>query len=197
MDAIFARLLPASQKLLTTWLRLPRDGGAPSRAAFDPCDIAGILPVISLIERIGPREWRVRLAGTELERRWGRNLSGLSYSEVLSPQAVDMTHREFDAICSQPCGSWSRRRLDLRSGRRLQTETLRLPLRGKSGETDLILSCSSEVGDGDLRDFDERHEIVTVFEQEFFDIGAGVPEIQMPAGGLTAAVTTPAPTPCC
>lgn len=176
MDSIFARLLPASQKLLATWQRLPRDGGVPSRAAFDPCEIAGILPVISLIERIGFREWRVRLAGTELERRWGRNLSGLNYAEVLSPQAFEVTHREFDAICSQPCGSWSLRRLDLRSGQRLQTETLRLPLRGKTGEISLILSCNSEAGDGDLRDVHDPREIVTMSEQEFVDIGAGLPE---------------------
>jgi hypothetical protein len=161
--------------LLQAWLKLPRDGGVPTRAAFDPCDIAGILPVISLIERIGAHEWRVRLAGTELERRWGRDLSGLSYAEMMSPQAVDVTHCEFDAICRQPCGSWSLRRLDLRSGRRVHTETLRLPLRGRNGEISLILSCNGELGDAGVRDFDEPREIVTVFEQEFFDIGAGVP----------------------
>ena len=175
MDSISARLQPASQKLLAAWLQLPRPEIVPARAVFDPCEIASILPVISLIERAAPDEWRMRLAGTELERRWGRDLAGLTYAEVLSPQAVEVTHCEFEAICRQPCGSRSLRRLDLRSGRRLQTETLRLPLLGKSGEVTLILSCNGELGPLQMYDIDSPREIVTVFEQEFLDLGAGIP----------------------
>jgi hypothetical protein len=78
--------------------------------------------------------------------------------------------REVEAIFARP----------LPASQKLPATWQRLPLRGKSGETDLILSCSSEVGDGDPRDFDERHEIVSVFEQEFFDIGAVLPEFKCP-----------------
>ena len=175
MDAIRDRLQPVSQKLLEAWLQLPRADVVPARADFDPCEIANILPVISLIERVSTDEWRVRLAGTELERRWGRDLGGLSYAEVLSPQAVEVTHCEFDAICRQPCGSWSLRRLDFRSGRRLQTETLRLPLRDKKGEVRLIVSCNGELNHEPMHEGDRPREIVSVFHQEFFDIGAGTP----------------------
>jgi hypothetical protein len=175
VDSICDRLQPVSQKLLAAWLRLPRPDVVPARTDFDPCEIPGVLPVISLFERVTADEWRVRLAGTELERRWGRELTGLSYAEVLSPQAAEVTHCEFDAICRQPCGSWSLRRLDLRSGRRLQTETLRLPLRDKKGEVGLILSCSGELSHEPVYDTDLPREVVSVFEQEFFDIGAGIP----------------------
>ena len=175
VDSISVRLQPASKKLLAAWRQLPRPEVVPCRADFDPSEIASILPVVSLIERAESGEWRVRLAGTEIERRWGKNLAGLSYAEVLSPQAVEVTHCEFEAICSQPCGSWSLRRLDLRSGRRLQTETLRLPLRSRRGDVDLILSCHGELG-LQLRSGDDHpRAIVTVFEQEFFDIGGGTP----------------------
>jgi hypothetical protein len=175
VDSIFAQLQPASQKLWAAWSRLPRPDIVPARSSFDPCDIPSVLPFISLIERTTRDEWRVRLAGTELERRWGRELSGLTYAEVLSSQAVKVTHCEFDAICRQPCGSWSLRHLELRSGRRLQTETLRLPLRDKNGEISLIVSCNGELAPDLMRETDQPREIVTVFEQEFFDIGGGVP----------------------
>lgn len=178
MDSICARFQPASQKLLAAWSRLPRSNGVPERASFDPCDISRILPVISLIERTAPNEWRVRLAGTEIERRWGRELSGLTYAEMLSSQAVEVTHCEFDAICRQPCGSWSLRHLELRSGRRLQTETLRLPLRDRRGEVNLIVSCNGEVSPDLIREPDQPREIITVFEQQFFDIGAGIPDFR-------------------
>jgi hypothetical protein len=175
VDSLSARLQPASQKLLAAWLQLPRCGSVPARADFDPGAVAGILPIISLIERIAENEWRVRLAGTEIERRWGRDLAGLSYAEMLSPQAVEVSHCEFDAICRCPCGSWSLRRLDLRSGRQLQTETLRLPLRGKTGEVSLIISCNGELSHEVMFTADEPREIATVFDQEFFDVGAGIP----------------------
>jgi hypothetical protein len=175
VDLICDRFQPASQKLWEAWSRLPRPDIVPTRASFDPCDIPGILPVISLIERVSPGEWRVRLAGTELERRWGRELSGITFAEVLSPQAVEVTHCEFEAMCRQPCGSWSLRHLELRSGRRLQTETVRLPLRDKNGVVNLIVSCNGELSPDLMRETDQPREIVTVFEQEFFDIGAGVP----------------------
>ncbi|HWB50569.1 MAG TPA: PAS domain-containing protein [Stellaceae bacterium] len=176
MDSIRPRLQPASQKLLAAWQNLPRPEIVPRRADFDPGAIAGILPIISLIERVSANEWRVRVGGTELERRWGRDLAGLSYAEMLSPQAVEVTHCEFDAICRQPCGSWSLRQLDLRSGRRLQTETLRLPLRGRDGQVSLILSCHGELSREIRSEADQPRQIITVFVQEFFDIGAGVPQ---------------------
>jgi hypothetical protein len=182
VDSIGARLQPASQKLLAAWLRLPRPEIVPTRAVFDPCEIASILPIISLIERATPNEWRMRLAGTELERRWGKDLSGLTYAEVLSPQAVDVTHCEFEAICRHPCGSWSLRGLELRSGRRLQVETMRLPLRGKDGEISLILSCHGELSPQILYQGDHPRAIVTVFDQGFFDIGAGIPPFKCVPG---------------
>ena len=175
MDSICARFQPASQKLWTAWLRLPRPDIVPARSSFDPCAIPSVLPFISLIERTSPDEWRVRLAGTEIERRWGRELSGLTYAEMLSSQAVDVMHCEFEAICKQPCGSWSLRHLELRSGRRLQTETLRLPLRDKDGAVNLIVSCNGELSREQMRDADQPRQIITVFEQQFFDVGAGIP----------------------
>ena len=175
MESIWSRLQPASRKLLAAWRQLPRPEIVPTRVDFDPCEIAGILPVISLIERAAADEWRVRLAGTEIERRWGRDLVGLTYAEMLSPQAVEVAHCEFEAICRQPCGSWSLRRLVLRSGRRVQTETLRLPLRARDGQVRLILSCNGELSPDVMGNADQPSQIVTVLEQEFFDTGAGVP----------------------
>jgi hypothetical protein len=194
VDSITGRLQPAALMLLEAWSRLPRQDGVPSRASFDPLSVARILPVISLIQRIGADEWRVRLAGTELERRWGRPLTGLNYADVMSPPVTAITFREFEAICSQPCGSWSLRHLELQSGRRLETDTLRLPLRASDGSISLILTSNGELGTDLQCRADPSREIVTVVEQRFLDIGAGIPAL----GSVEAAardaglVTTPA-----
>jgi hypothetical protein len=182
VDLIADRLQPASRILLAAWRELPAHDCVPMRASFDPIAIASILPIVSLIERISADEWRLRLAGTELERRWGATLTGLTFAEVLSAQAAAVTHCELEAVCRQPCGSRALRHLELRSGRRLQTETLRLPLRGKSGAVDLILCCNGELPLGIVPEADQPREIITVVEQKFFDIGAGIPAVAcMPA----------------
>jgi hypothetical protein len=56
---------------LAAWRTLPQHEYVPMRSSFDPTAVVRILPVISLIERITADEWRARLVGTEIERRWG------------------------------------------------------------------------------------------------------------------------------
>ena len=137
--------------------------------------IARILPVISVIERTGTDEWRFRLVGTEIERRWGRNLAGRDVLYVVSPEAAKIMHRELRGIVEQPCGSRSRRRVEFTSGRVATIETLRLPLRANDGTISLILSCSGELASMMPAGVDPPREIIMITEQEFFDIGAGCP----------------------
>jgi hypothetical protein len=103
-------------------------------------------------------------------------MTGINYADLLSPQAALATHCEFEAVCRHPCGSWSLRHLELRSGRRLETEALRLPLRDSAGGVNLILGCSGELTDKFLHEADCTCKIITVVAHEFFDIGAGIPE---------------------
>jgi len=180
------RLQPVARELLAAWCRLPRHDGVPLRSSFDPMSIPRILPVVSLFQRMAENEWRTRLSGTEIERRWGRTLTGLSYTDIMSPAAAASTLCEFEAICTQPCGSWSLRHLELSSGRQLDAETLRLPLRAGDGGVSLILSCSGELSGRFLHEPDEWREVSTVMAQQFVDIGAGIPDwvcAPAPTGG--------------
>jgi len=183
---VIDRLRPAARDLLAAWSVLPRHDRVPARADFDPMAIPHILPIVSLIERVDESEWRMRLAGTEIERRWGRTLTGLGYTDIMAPAAAASTLCEFEAICRLPCASWSMRHLELSSGRRLDVETLRLPLRAADGNVSLIVSCSGELSGRFLHEPDRCREILTVMEQEFLDIGAGIPEwvcAPWPTGG--------------
>jgi hypothetical protein len=84
-------------------------------------------------------------------------------------------HREFGEVVRQPCGSWSVRRDEFRSGRCATIETLRLPLRAKDGSVSLILGSSGELPVPNNDAPDRPSAIVTIVQQQFFDIGAGVP----------------------
>ena len=168
------QLRPVARELLDAWWRLPRQDGVPLREDFDPTAIARILPVVSLIEWTGDI-WRVRLAGTEIERRWGRALTGIDYREILAASTVAATLHEFETVCDHPCGSWSLRRLELSSGQQMTAEALRLPLRASDGRVRLILGCSGELSGLLLSGPDRPREIVDIEAHQFFDIGGGMP----------------------
>jgi len=172
---IAERLGPIAAELLTCWSRLPVQRCVPDRKSFDPMAIARILPVVSVLERVGTDEWRFRLVGTVIERRWGRNLAGRDVLDVVSPAAAKIMHREFREIVEQPCGSWSQRRVAFHSGRVGAVETLRLPLRASDGVVRLVLSCSGELHGRSPAIADVPREIIMITEQEYFDIGAGCP----------------------
>jgi hypothetical protein len=173
---IAERLGPIARELLTAWSGLPREGLVPDRHSFDPMAIVRILPVISIIEREGEDNWRYRLVGTEIERRWGRVITAADCYDGVSQAAVVVMRRELTSVVEWPCGSWSRRRIELRSGRVAAIETLRLPLRGADGVVSQILSCSGELGDTRLMTSpDPTREIIRIVEQEYLDIGAGRP----------------------
>jgi hypothetical protein len=172
---IAERFGPVARELLTAWSQLPRQGVVPDRKSFDPMAIARILPVISVIEREGVDKWRYRLVGTEIERRWGRAITGADCLKGVSAQAAAVMCRELRGVVEWPCGSWSRRRIQLLSGRVVPIETLRLPLRVKDGTISQILSCSGELADTVSAAADPTREIIKIVEQEFIDIGAGRP----------------------
>jgi hypothetical protein len=77
--------------------------------------------------------WRFRLAGTEIDRRWGRAVTGLDYSKLVAPRAFQAARREFEGIAQTPCGAFSVARVTFNTGRTATLEILRLPLRGNDG----------------------------------------------------------------
>jgi hypothetical protein len=192
VQEISARLGPVAHQLLTYWAALPKRAGVPDRRDFDPMAIVRILPVVSLLQRVADDEWRFRIAGTEIERRWERRFTGVNYLaiDIVAPRAADMMRREFCRIVNWPCGSWSRRTVKFQSGRAAVIETLRLPLRADDGDISLILSCSEEFSSGITLQPDAPREIIQITQQQFLDIGAGVPDqsaLDEPQEGESAA----------
>jgi hypothetical protein len=176
MNAIADHLQPIARELLAAWSRLPKHEFVPDRQDFDPAAVARLLPAVSIIERVDADEWRLRLIGTAIEHRWGRKLTGCDYLDLVSDSLKDLTRGEFRTVLEHPCGSWSLRHVQLHSGGFLTVETLRLPLRAIDGRVTLILSCSGKTSRELLAPADEACTIATIADQQFIDIGAGVPE---------------------
>src|SRR5258708_7418747 len=57
-----------------------------SRARFDPADLRTILPRLFLLELHSPRDIRIRLCGTCLREKTGRELTGLNWLDLIAPE---------------------------------------------------------------------------------------------------------------
>lgn len=67
------------RRMADYWFARCRDDNVPARPDIDPVDFPGILPSIMLIERVmedGRDRYRFRLAGTDIARYTGRELTG-------------------------------------------------------------------------------------------------------------------------
>lgn len=67
------------RRLADYWSVRCKDGGVPARSAIDPLDFPDLLANIMLIERVmeaGQDRYRFRLAGTDIARFTGRELTG-------------------------------------------------------------------------------------------------------------------------
>lgn len=74
------------RRLAEYWFERCDSGDVPPRRAIDPIDFPALLPNILLIERLTDRGddcYRFRLAGTDIARYTGRELTGCMLNEVL------------------------------------------------------------------------------------------------------------------
>jgi hypothetical protein len=174
--SIADELRPTSKRLLAAWIDLPKHELVPYRDSFDPMAVIPILPVLTILQRGDDQAWRFRLAGTEIDRRWGGKVTGLDFTELVAPQVVPIMHREFDEIVRTPCGSWSAAHVEFSSGWQTTIEFLRLPLRAKDGSVSLILSCAPELPSSEITHLPGLPvSLGEIVQQQFFDIGGGTP----------------------
>jgi hypothetical protein len=170
-------LRPAARQLMDYWSTLPKRDGVPARADFDPLAVRQILPIIVIIERRAPDLWLIRLAGTELGRRLGREVTGLNFIDLVLPPERKRATAIVSNVCDWPCGSLAIRETRMESGFSRQIETFALPLRAADGEARLAISVNDDVqAQPRLPSPDDPISgIVGYRSQRFIDIGAGVP----------------------
>jgi hypothetical protein len=166
---------PTSKRLLAAWIDLPKHELVPHRHSFDPMAVIPILPVLTILQRGDDQAWRFRLAGSEIDRRWGGKVTGLDFTKLVAPPVVPIMKHEFDEIVRTPCGSWSVAHVEFNSGWQTAIEFLRLPLRAKDGSVSLILGCAAELPSKIIHLPELPLSLRAIVQQKFFDIGGGTP----------------------
>ncbi len=129
-----ARSDPAREAVDRHWNAIRRDDGVPLRDDIDPARMLDALDRLILIERIAPRQARIRIAGQRVNDLLGMDLRGMPLSCLIVPPARswlgDCVETVFDMPAQVDLGLAAPRGV-LRE--RVSAELVMLPLRDRSG----------------------------------------------------------------
>jgi len=133
-------VLRSHEELFAYWATLRRRGRLPSRSDIDPARIKRHLPLVTLTTVIGPpRDYRLRLAGTELWGVYGGEITGRRLCDIYSAGAADYWRGELDRVVAEQRPGVGHHNLAWRGAAHVSLIWLRLPLSSDGRDVDLFL----------------------------------------------------------
>lgn len=136
-----ADVSPKIRELFDYWQSIHPESGLPGRRNLDPVDIPQLLPNIWMIDvRQDPLRFHFRLVGTEIVKFTGRDVTGLSLSEVY-PDYENTDAFRFHRACALG-GQPAYRKSGLLSNvgyDHVEAERLYLPLAEDGTTVDILL----------------------------------------------------------
>lgn len=164
----------AGLALWAYWHQLPRQDLVPDRRDFDPMALRPHLPMTGMLEHEAPGVWRMRVIGTEINRRAGRPMTGGNYLDHLPEHQRAAEDRRLAAALAQPCGLLGVRDVVHASRLVYRSHILRLPLRDNAGRLRLLIAVSEEAAHSSAQ-APAGTPPVSIVDNRFIDLGAGVP----------------------
>jgi hypothetical protein len=138
----------AHEELARYWTGLRARAAAPlpGRAHIHPSDFKRHLPSVSLIDvkhrEDGSRDYRLRLAGTDLYGVYGQEITGKGLSDVFT---------ELDKVVDLRKPQAGVHSLSWRGAEHLSVLWLRLPLASDGARVDMIMGYDALIGGNGLR----------------------------------------------
>lgn len=163
-------LTPEGAAFLDSWRAL--QGGAaavPCKSTFDPTRFRALLPHLVLYERRAPDDFHIRLIGTTVVERIGREATGDNVLDLIAPDSRAVMAATLNRVLDVPCGHAAVVEDAYPSGRRQQVEIVRLPLADEAGTPRFIVSLTQPldvVGYAEERDRPEL--LADSLESRFF-----------------------------
>jgi hypothetical protein len=168
LDVAVKEATPAhenNQAVLDHWLAIRGDDILPAKSSLDPMRIPHLLPNIMLLESYGTDAVFVRLCGTKIAERFGRDLTGINLGSIFPPHLRPMLDSLVTEAMGRPCGLLVHNNLPMPSGQIRQTEFIHLPLSNADGDVCFTLS-SVYVLDTVMRAGELRGKITDVQQLE-------------------------------
>ena len=114
---------------------------APQRADIDPLDIPHLLPHVSLTEVLdGGARFRIRLAGTKVEERFGGALTNRIVDEVIHGPYLDHVQGLLRTLVGDFAPLYSESSFEPEQRHRLRVKRLMLPLSDNQQRVSMIFS---------------------------------------------------------
>lgn len=143
--------LPMNDLMLTSlksyWERLRAGRIAPYRAEIDPRQFESALENMFIIEKLGPDNMRVRLAGMKICEMMAMEVRGMQPGYLMDQSDQLRFDRLLNVVMNEPAVVELRLAADNSAGLYRATMLL-MPLRSDFGEINRVLGCIS--GDGDI-----------------------------------------------
>jgi hypothetical protein len=144
-----------------------------ARAEFDPLEVRPLMGRLVIYHRVGPRDFRIRLFGTNVVERLGYDATGRNLLDLIAYASKDAIAEVFNTLLDRRLGHYSVVRDRFTSGREARIQILRLPLFDRDGQPSLVMSCTEELETTGYRAPDDRVELVAEpLESRFFPLAA-------------------------
>jgi hypothetical protein len=130
-------------EFLRCWKGLPRRGSGdlPSRCDFDPGAVSHLLPRISIVEAT-QKGLRVRLVGTELVARLGRNPTRRYITEIAGGDYLRFLEELLTAVVESGRPMLSSTQYAVHSGRKATLHRLSVPFSTGGAEVDQVMTLT-------------------------------------------------------
>lgn len=125
------------------WNGLRVCGRLPSLDAFDPLEVAAVLPSIWKIHwEDDARDFVYRLAGEEILRMFTMPLRHKTLGEIYNAELSDTLRKRYQTICQTPVAFYARGQVYSHLGRYGRGERLVLPLTDGRGRPRIVIGCT-------------------------------------------------------
>ena len=154
-----AAAVRAHEELFGYWAGLKQQraqaaAGLPGRPDIHPSHFKRHLPAVSLIDvrrTAGGRDYRLRLAGTDLYGVYGQEITGKGLADVFRGEAEAYWRTELDKVVETKKPAAGVHSLSWRGAEHLSILWLRLPLASDGRRVDMILGYDALIGGAGLR----------------------------------------------
>lgn len=142
-----------------------------------PMKFGDLLANVTMVKKYGPRDYRYRLLGSEVNLKMGDDPVGEDFFKYLPKHLHDYANTWLDNIIAQPCAAWHEMSLEFARDSSHRYESLNLPIRGEDGTIDTFLYYNKG---WQPRPGENLGPLVSSGAQFFtivpVDIGAGIPD---------------------
>jgi hypothetical protein len=130
----------ACKALLAYWQSKVPSGGLPQRRDIVPGEIPQLLPYLMIIEPVdGSSDWKYRLVGTALPKRYGFDWTGMKLTELLDAAPASLIIGFYNDVASRRTPAFATGRAMIEGRDHIVYEIGAFPILGTDGVTVWIL----------------------------------------------------------